>query len=200
MSKDIIQNQLDMYRGFNSAYAKTSSPKVDQTSVFDAFPDLASRKALAAINNRVLGSTPAGLQAGTAGTPGIAINSGVSYVIDGKIYAGTANTNFAIPTSLGTQGTGSWCKYLVSYGTDGVVVITKGNESTAGSDGKYYNTADGGQAPGAFLPDLPDKNAPIGYFVIQTGALHYTAGVGAPATGNTSVGYYNLMSMPIVEF
>jgi hypothetical protein len=197
MSDQITKN-LDQLRSFNSTYAKTSSPKVDQKSTFDAFPDYAARRALIAINNRILGTTAAGLQAGTSGTAGIAINSAVSYVIDGKIYAGTANTNVAIPASLGTQGTGSYCKYLLSWGTDGAVTITKGNESTAGSDGKYYDTADGGKAPGAFLPDLPEKSCPIGYFVITTAANHYTAGVGAPATGNT-VGYYNLMSMPIIE-
>ncbi|MCE5212502.1 MAG: hypothetical protein LLG40_13245 [Deltaproteobacteria bacterium] len=198
MSDDIITKQLKLYRGFNSAYAKTSAPKVDQLSVFDAFPDAASRRALASINNRVLGTAPAGLQAGTASLAGIAINSAVSYVIDGKVYAGTASTNVPIPTSLGTQGTGSFCKYLMSYGTDGVVTFTKGNESTAGINGTYYPTADGGEAPGAFLPDLPDKSCPIGYFVVTTTTRAYTAGVGAPATNNT-VAYNDLMSMPILE-
>ena len=167
-----------------------SIAKVALRNVFEAFPSEAARRAIAGINNRVLGKTDgtftlAGLAAGNAGTAGIAVANALNYIIDGKKYAGTAWADKPIPTSLGTQGTGCYCKYLVSYGTDGALTFTKGNEA-AGSDGAY-------------LPDLPDESCPIGFFVIQTGATHYTAGVGAPATGTTTVGYYDLVSMPITE-
>ena len=176
----------DAQRALNSSYAQTSYPNPAARSVFQAFATEAARRALAGINNRVVGSTPFGVQAGTSGTPGIALNSAISVIIDGKVYAGTANTNIPIPASLGTQGTGSWCKYLVSLGTAGTYTITKGNESTAGS---AY----------AFLPDLPDENCAVGYMVVKTVASKYTAGVGDPAGNSDVVGYYNLFSMPITE-
>ena len=182
----------DAQRALNSSYAQTSYPKQAQRSVFEAFPEEAARRALAGINNRVLGKTDGTfvtgvLQAGTAGTPGIAVNNALSYTIDGKLYAGTASTNIPIPAALGTQGTASWCKYLLSLGTAGTYTITKGNESTSGS-------------AGAFLPDLPDENVAVGYMVIKTVASKFTAGVGDPAGNSNVVGYYNLMSMPITEY
>lgn len=181
----------DALRAFNSSYAQTSYPKVAQRSVFEAFPTEAARRALTGINNRVLGGTDgtfisAGLQAGTAGTPGIAVNSPFSYTVDGKLYAGTASTNIPVPKSLGTQGIGSWCKYLLSIGTAGTYTITKGNEATSGS-------------AGAYLPDLPDENCAVGYMVIKTAAVAYTAGYTDPAANSSTVGYYDLMSMPITE-
>jgi hypothetical protein len=176
----------DALRAFNSSYAQTSSPNQAMRTVFQAFLGEAGRRALAGINNRVYGATPFGLQAGTAGTPGIAVNSAVQFFVDGKIYSGTASTNIPIPASLGTQGTGAWCKYLLSAGTDAKYTITKGNESTAGSSG-------------AFLPDLPDESCAVGYMVIKTVASKFTAGVGDPAGNSNVVGYYNLFSMPITE-
>jgi hypothetical protein len=181
----------DAKRAFNSSYSQTSFPKQAQRSVFEAFPEEATRRALAGINNRVLGKTDGTfvsgvLQAGTAGTPGIAVNNALSYTVDGKLYAGTASTNIPIPTSLGTQGTASWCKYLLSLGTAGTYTITKGNEATSGS-------------AGALLPDLPDENCAIGYMVIKTAAVAYTAGYTDPAANSSTVGYYDLMSMPITE-
>jgi hypothetical protein len=181
----------DYLRKFNSSYAQTSSPNQAMRTVFQAFLGEAGRRALAGINNRVLGKTDgtfvAGvLQAGTDGTPGIAVNNALSYVIDGKLYAGTASTNIPIPAALGTQGTASWCKYLLSLGTAGTYTITKGNESTSGS-------------AGAFLPDLPDENVAVGYMTIKTVASKFTAGVGDPAGNSATVGYYDLMSMPITE-
>lgn len=155
-------------------------------TVFQAFSYEAMRSALAGLNNRVIGSVPFGLQAGTAGTPGIAVNSAISYTIDGKIYTGTASTNIPILAALGTQGTGSWCKYLLSIGTAGTYTISKGNECISGS-------------AGAFLPDMPEENCAVGYVVIKTVASQFTAGVGDPAGNSAVVGYYNLVSFPIVE-
>ena len=191
---DIIENVNDQLRSFNSTYARTSYPVAAKRSVFAAFMDEPMRRALAAINNRVVGSTPFGLQAGTSGTPGVALNSAISVIIDGKVYAGTASTNIPIPKSLGTQGTASWCKYLVSVGSDLTYTITKGNESTVGSAGTTSILGDG-----AYLPDLPEKSCAVGYFVIKTVAVAYTAGYTDPAANSNVVGYYNLFSMPINE-
>lgn len=177
-----------MGKEFNSTYSQTSDPNLAARTTFQAFPDEAKRRALAGIANRIHGTTPAGLQAGTAGQAegGVAINSAIDFLVDGKKYSGTANTNFEFPASLGTQGTASWCKYLVSYGTNGVITITKGNESTSGS-------------AGAFLPDLPDENCAIGYVCIKTAGAKWTSHENAPADGSNTVGYYNLFNMPITE-
>lgn len=176
----------DAQRALNSSYAQTSNPNKAHRTVFQAFDYEAMRSALAGLNNRVIGSVPFGVQAGTAGTPGIAVNSAIAYTIDGKIYTGTASTNIPILGALGTQGTNSWCKYLVSIGTAGTYTVTKGNESTAGS-------------AGAFLPDMPEENCAVGYVVIKTVGSKFTAGVGDPAANSAVVGYYNLVSMPIFE-
>jgi hypothetical protein len=177
-----------MGKEFNSSYAQTSDPNLAKRTVFQAFPDEAKRRALSGLINRLVGTTHPHLRAGTAGVAegGIALDAACNFVVDGKVYAGTANTNFEIPASLGTQGTAAWCKYLVSWGTSGAITITKGNETTAGSSG-------------AFLPDLPDESAAIGYFTILTAGAKWTAGTNAPADGSNTVGYYDLWNMPVTE-
>ena len=194
MSNDIIQINLAAAKAFNSSYANLSQPIVEQRSVFMAFMDESMRRALEATSNFVV--THPQIQIGTAGTAvGIALNTAASFVINGKLCAGTANTNIAFPTSLGTQGTGTYCKYLVSMNASGTVTITKGNESAAGTAGTYYGGVS--PAPGAFMPDLPQQNCAIGYVEITTTTNAFTAGVGSIA--GQSCNMYNLYCMPIYE-
>jgi hypothetical protein len=197
MAKDIVEQILEQKKNFNSSYAQINDPIKEKRSVFSAFLDEPMRRALSGINNRVV--TAPEFQLGTAGPnpAGVAINAAFSYTVDGALVSGTANTNVAFTKALGTQGTASYCKYLIAGDQNGVITIIKGNESTAGTAGTYYGTVS--PVPGAFMPELPQQNCALGYIEIQTGALHFTSGVGGITTGVTSCNIYNLRCMPIYE-
>jgi hypothetical protein len=198
---DIIENQLAQQKVWNSGYANLSQPIVAKRSAFMAFMDESDRRALSGINNRVVTHPQLvlGTGGGSGGVVGIALTTVGSVIIDGMLCAGTANTNIQFPASLGTQGTGTYCKYLVSMDKNGKVTITKGNESAAGTAGTYYGYGTPALAPGAFMPDLPQQNCAIGYVEIFTGATAFTSGVGAINSGVSSMNIVQLYNMPIYE-
>ncbi len=165
--------------------------------VNEAFPREADRRSFQGTGNRVLGGVgTSGIMTQVTATLAEGTNAhtiktttGIYYTINGSKYTLDAADNIAIPGGLGTQGTASYCKYLVSVGTDGTaasgdggITITKGNEGTAAADAK--------------LPDLPADNCAIGYFQILTTTFEYVAG----STDNGSTGitdtYVDLVHMP----
>lgn len=183
----------DPSKGVDQSVAKISS----------AFPSKAIRQALQGINNRVIGQTGFVGAAGTFGTVGAGLavgsNAGtlqfankVCYLIDGKVYTVPATNNMVVRDSGstfgdGTQGTATFCYYLVSVGTDGTgLYVSKGNDSAT--------------LAGADLPDLPEQNAPVGYFKVNTIATTPFV-IGTSTAGDTAlftVTYVDLFNMPII--
>jgi hypothetical protein len=116
----------------------------------------------------------------------------VKYTINGLIYGQAALDEILYPAALGTQGTATYCKYLVYCGTaalsttsgtaTGVGVIAKGNEAAT--------------AAAAKLPDLPDDCCPLGYIFLQNPTTAWVAGTGTMGTWAT---YVDLVCMPVDE-
>jgi hypothetical protein len=160
------------------------------SKVKDAFHKASERTALRGIANRILGGTSGtaayygvGLAIGTAAVTGVGWTNPVSAVIDGVKVDIASTLNIAIPASLGTQPTNTFCKYLVyNMGTSGTGFIAKGNEALT--------------AAAAKLPDLPDGGVALGYFQVNSTAGAWTAGTGMDSAGAT-ITYQDLICMPI---
>jgi len=174
--------------------------RTDKNKGMDATWHESFRRVVRSLNSRVLGGAgtwgtagidTAGLAAGTSGTKGIKVGSSIDYTIDGVVYSLAADNDIAIPASLGEQAEDTFCKYLVSVGTNGTaaasaggVTITKGNTVEDLADAK--------------LPDLPEEQCAIGYFTVNTtGGYSYTAGVTSIDDANIAVTYADLVSMPM---
>ena len=180
------------------AYAKfDDQPKSVDTSkhkINQAFNHASQRAALKAMKAYVI---PGGT-AGTVGTPGtlagLAVASSgankfqiantVSYTINGLVYGQDALNEIEYPAALGTQGTATYCKYLVYCGTAALAttsgMVAKGNEAATLADAK--------------LPDLPDDCCPLGYIIHAAPTTAWIAGTGTMGTFAT---YVDLLSMPV---
>lgn len=186
------------------AYKKFDDPTaaVSQAALRgnEATPLLATRRAIQAISNRVLGHTAgtggmvvAGL--GTGGTSGIIITNTLKVVINGAMSTCIAQDNLWMP-NYGTIGTRSACKFLVSTGTG-----TSGTVTGPGNvvDANAY--ADDTAALAACkLPDLPDGHCALGYMTLitpRTTAVNMSskALVGLYTTAGTAT-FVDLVSMP----
>lgn len=182
---------------------QSKSMDMSVAKIASAFPNQAQRNALAGLANRVVGQTGFIGAAGTFGTVGAGLAAGsnagtlqfankVAYLIDGKGYSVSATNNMVVRDGGdtfgdGTQGTATFCYYLVSVGTDGTgLYVSKGNDSAT--------------LAGAMIPDLPAQNAPVGYFKVNTIATTpFVVGTSTMGeTGSFTITYVDLFSMPII--
>jgi len=148
------------------AYKKFDDPsaKVSQASrkVYEAFWNDAQRRAIQSVCNRVLCGT-GGTLGGTAGvgsdwlstggTSGLDFTNRLVLLINGRMGTAASQANINLPK--GTQGSGTWVKYLVSAKFGGTAcTITAGNE--------------GASSTAARLPSCPDGQVAIGYVEYNT--------------------------------
>jgi hypothetical protein len=143
------------------AYAKFDDPSKKVSAaprkVYDAFPVESIRRALASVMNRVVFGTDgtsnlvvlAGCGTGGDSTAsGIGCTAGIRVIVNGRMGTRGSAGNYALPS--GTQGTGTYVKYLISGPINSTAgTVTAGNESTSST--------------GAYLPDLPDGHVALGY-------------------------------------
>lgn len=182
-----------------------SANKVKSVFEFEA-----QQRALAGIVNRVgmgtagTGVLGAGLLIGTHGTAAGAIATGkaISYTIDGVIYALDVTVNVNVPAVVESpnevgvisgnrsiQPIGTFCKYLVSVGTDGTAAATAGG--IAITQGNIAETA-----VTAMLPDLPVNSCALGYFQVQSTSVAYTPGTTSHSSAGNTFTYVDLVHMP----
>lgn len=167
----------------------TSKNKINQ-----AFNHASQRAALKAMlchiipggtagTTRLIPTTLAGLVVGSSATK-VQIANAFTYTINGKVYGQAALDEIVYPAALGTQGTATYCKYLIYCGTAALAttsgLIAKGNEAAT--------------AAAAKLPDLPDDCCPIGYVFLQAPTTAWIAGTGTMGTFAT---YVDLLCMPV---
>jgi hypothetical protein len=188
------------------AYKKFDDPtdKVDASAnkVYSIM-DEKIRRALQGITNRVIGSTAgtgivgpqflAGIA--VAGSAGFKTTYAVAVVRNGEWSTVAVQNNLFMP--VGTQGTGTVAKYLVtsSDGTSATVrgpgnVVTRANYATEAL-----------AASAAKLPDLPDGDVALGYVSLVAGStpLAFSLGAGfAVGTGGTcgTGTFTDLLCMP----
>lgn len=191
---------------FRAWNADGMTPDASQNKITEAFKDKGMQRALKAMNARVISANGtagngAGLAAGTAGSSQAQVVNTLKYTIDGKAYSldGTAYVNFpafANPTVVGviegtyaTQVANSYCKYLISVGTDGTAAsgsggleVSQGNFATAAADAK--------------LPDLPDGKCALGYVQIASGTGGFVSGTTGMNAAWLTVVYADLLTMP----
>lgn len=180
---------------------KRVSQSVDKVS--EAFYNEAIRRAIQSISNRVIcginGTTVAGTSlyanVGTGATAGVAFANSMICAINGRLGTCTLQSNLYLPA--GTQGSGTWVKYLIAgkFGTAATVVM--GNEGT--------------DSTSALLPDCPDGYAALGYleYATTSGAFGRFGGGTAggynvvsgniSATCGTVINFTNLLHMPYGE-
>lgn len=191
------------------AYKKFDDPSagVSQASrkVYEAFWNDAQRRAIQSITNRVISGTggtiggTAGLAENwlsTGGTSGISFNTRLQISINGRMGTAASHDNILLPK--GTQGSGTWVKYLVSAKFGGTAcTITAGNE--------------GASSTAARLPSCPDGQVAIGYMEYNTTSgkfIRFGGGTAnsynvlsgnIAATCGTLCGTSNLLHMPYDE-
>jgi len=188
------------------AYRKFDDPAMsrhnDEGKVNPNFPKEGWRKALHGVLNRVIYGGGAGTASSTfdgwlttGGTAGVALGQTLTVIINGRYGSAAAMANIMLPK--GTQGSGTWVKYLVSsgFGTSGTV--TAGNE--------------GASSTAARLPNCPDGHVALGFLEYNTtsGAFNRFGGGTAggynvisgniAATCGTVVALTELMHMPMDE-
>ena len=172
-------------------------PKSLDTSVNkvnSAFNHASQRAALKAMKAHIIPGGTAGTTRLIPGGGGLAVASSgvakfqiaypIAYEINGLLYGQAALNEIVYPASLGTQGTATYCKYLIYCGTAALAttsgMVAKGNEAAT--------------AAAAKLPDLPDNCCPIGYIFLQAPTTAWVAGTGTMGTFAT---YVDLLSMPV---
>lgn len=181
------------------------TPDASENKISQAFKDKGEQRALKQMNANVLtaGGTAgsgAGLTSGTAGSSSVKTSYNLVYTIDGLIYSLTAVEkqlpSYPNPTEIGvipgtyaTQGTASYCKYLVSVGTDGTaasgaggIEINQGNFATAAADAK--------------LPDCPENKCAIGYVQVYSGTGVFVPGTTGMNAAYITVTFVDLLTMP----
>ncbi len=185
------------------AYVRFDDPsgKISQAprKVYDAFPYEAIRRALASISNRVVGGTDgtsnltvlAGCGTGGDSTAsGIGCTAGITVIVNGRRGTRGSAGNYILPT--GTQGTGTYVKYLISGPINSTAgTVRAGNESTS--------------ATGAYLPDLPDGHVALGYMEYAASStcgwnrnLNKVAGQVTAGSAGTFT-FVDLANMPLQE-
>jgi hypothetical protein len=174
----------------------SDQPKSVDTSknkIYGAFNHASQRAALKALMSYILPGGTAGTTRTLPGTlAGLAVGSSVTkfkianpfaYTINGLVYGQAALDEILWPASLGTQGTATYCKYLVYCGTAALAttsgLVAKGNEALT--------------AAAAKLPDLPDNCCAVGYVFHQAPTTAWVAGTGTMGTFAT---YVDLLAMP----
>lgn len=121
----------------------------------------------------------AGLTVGGTSTK-IKIAVATMFCINGLAYKKSVTDNITI-TAGTEQALATFAKYLVSLNTSGTVTVTQGNAAAT--------------AVLALLPALPDDNAPVGYFQVETGgAITFTAGT-TDLSGDVTVTYVDINSV-----
>lgn len=172
------------------------SVDASKNKINSAFNHASQRAALKAMLARVIPGgtagtvgipgTLAGLAVASSGVNKFQIANSVSYTINGKVFGQAALNEILYPASLGTQGTGTYCKYLVYCGTGALAttsgMVAKGNEAAT--------------AAAAKLPDLPDDCCPLGYVFLQAPTTAWVAGTGTMGTFAT---YVDLVCMPVAD-
>lgn len=148
------------------AYKKFDDPAASGDAsarkLYGSFPNDALRRAIQSITNRIISGTggtmggTAGLAndwIGTGGTSGIVFNNRLILSINGRLGTAASHDNINLPK--GTQGSGTWVKYLVAAKFGGTAcTIVAGNE--------------GASSTAARLPDCPDGMVAIGYMEYNT--------------------------------
>jgi hypothetical protein len=143
------------------AYKKFDDPStlVAQAprKVYNAFPYTSIRRALQGVLNRVIYGTDgtsnlvtlAGCGTGGDSTAsGLGCTAGIRVIVNGRLGTRGSAGNYNLPS--GTQGAGTYVKYLISGPINSTAgTVTAGNESTS--------------ATGAYLPDCPDGHVALGY-------------------------------------
>jgi len=143
------------------AYKKFDDPSAlvaqSPRKVYDAFPVESIRRALQGVLNRVVFGTDGTTNlvklagCGTGGdsaTDGLGCTGAISVIINGRLGTRGSAGNYKLPS--GTQGTGTYVKYLISGPINSTAgTVTAGNESTS--------------ATGAYLPDCPNGHVALGY-------------------------------------
>lgn len=120
--------------------------------------------------------TKAGLAVGGTSTK-IKIAVATMFCINGLAYTKAITDNIVI-TAGTEQALATFCKYLVSLNASGTVTTTQGNVAAT--------------AALALVPALPDDNAPVGYFQVETGgAITFTAGT-TDLAGDVTVTYVDM--------
>ncbi|MCK5235809.1 MAG: hypothetical protein KAR06_02395 [Deltaproteobacteria bacterium] len=123
--------------------------------------------------------TKAGLTVGGTSTK-IKIAVATMFCINGLAYKKAITDNITI-TAGAEQALATFCKYLVSLNAAGTVTTTKGDDAAT--------------AALALVPALPDDNAPVGYFQVETGgAITFTAGT-TDLAGDVTVTYVDMNSV-----
>lgn len=147
--------------------------KIDETRQYQSLMDL-----LTGLLNRCFGLP--GLIIASAVTK-IKTATTVIYCINGRNYSKAATDNITI-TAGAVQAVSTFCKYLVSVNAAGAVTTTKGEDAAT--------------AALALVPELPDDNAPLGYFQVETsGAGTFTAGTTALDAAHVTDTYVDLSSV-----
>jgi hypothetical protein len=172
------------------AFANTG---ISKNKVNDAFNHASMRAALKAMLAYVIPGGTAGTAITVGSLAGLAEGSSVTkfkvanpvtYTINGLIYEQAALDEILWPAALGTQGTASYCKYLIYCGTGALAttsgMVARGNEAET--------------AAAAKLPDLPDDSCALGYVFIQNLTTAWVAGTGTAGTWAT---YVDLVHMPV---
>jgi hypothetical protein len=189
------------------AYKKFDDPAASGDAsvrkTYGAFPNDALRRAIQSISNRVVAAcgtagtatTTFQINVGTGATCGVKLPHNVIAVINGRWGTCTAMENIYLPK--GTQGSGTWVKYLVSSKHGTAATVTAGNE--------------GASATAARLPDCPDGHVAVGYveYCTTSGAFIRFGGGTANSynvmTGNvantcgTVTDWQDLLHMPYDE-
>jgi hypothetical protein len=187
------------YRRFDDAPASADGAV---RKLYKVFPDDAIRRALQSISNRVLsgtgGTSGTGLESspGTGGTCGVKLPFPLIMTINGRIGTAAAMDNIRLPN--GTQGSGTWVKYLIAtkFGANQGTCLA-GNE--------------GASSTAARLPSLPDGYCAVGYMEYNTtsgafnrfgggtaGAYNVVSGNAAATCGTVSA-WVSLLNMPYDE-
>jgi len=172
--------------------------------VYESMMNDAVRRAIQSVTNRVVSGTD-GTMGGTAGigaawlgtgsTCGIRFKTAVALCINGHYGTADAQDNIYLPN--GTQGSGTWVKYLVAVKFGGNGTVVAGNE--------------GASSTAALLPNCPDGYVCVGYMEYATtsgafgrlgggtsGAQNVVSG-NVAATCGTVIAFQPLLHMPYDE-
>jgi hypothetical protein len=168
--------------------------------VYNAVQHEALRRALASVLNRIISGniTTAGTSAaaiasslcatcGTGETGGVGASAAVAVLINGRAGTRSAAGSFWLPA--GTQGSGTYVKYLICGGFGSSGTCLAGNESTSST--------------GAYLPDCPEGYVALGYMQYYANATcgwNRGANVCSGSSGSAGTAtFVNLVHMPFFE-
>jgi hypothetical protein len=111
------------------------------------------------------------------------MSSPIKYIINGNFYDAAASANLYIPTTA-AQSTPTYCYYLFSINSSGVISVTKGTEGSATAS--------------LTLPGIPADTAPFGAVLVYAAQTSFTMGTSTfefAVLGNASPTWYNLSTV-----